>query len=256
MNCASVEDKKILTAYLNSRIAKYFLLLTTSSWGIEREQITSVEVLNIPSPFDGLSAEARDIIVNCFNSLYSESSKAVLNTIEIKKLENSVEQEFEKALGLSERDVIYVNDTLDYNFGIFQKGINAVGYHRVLPEELSLYANTLQKSLSRLLKGTGLLTKVTSYAGQINEPLQLIALDFGSDREGVQKGSTADFKDTLCKIDKYLWKRQSESVYMRKTLKYYDGSHAYVIKPNQKRFWSRMQAFDDAASIVNDFLNQ
>lgn len=256
MNCASVEDKKILTAYLNSRIAKYFLLLTTSSWGIEREQITSVEVLNIPSPFDGLSAEARDIIVKCFDFLYLESSKAVLNTIEIKKLENTVEKEFEEALGLSERDVIYVNDTLDYNFGIFQKGINAVGYHRVLPEELSLYANTLQKSLSRLLKGTGLLTKVTSYAGQINEPLQLIALDFGSDREGVQKGSTADFKDTLCKIDKYLWKRQSESVYMRKTLKYYDGSHAYVIKPNQKRFWSRMQAFDDAASIVNDFLNQ
>lgn len=218
--------------------------------------ITSVEVLNIPSPFDGLSAESRNIIVKCFDLLYSESSKAVLNTIEIKNLEDIVENEFEKAFSLSERDIVYVNDTLDYNFGIFQKGINAVGYHRVLQEELRLYANTLQKSFSRLLKGTGLYTNVTVYAGKINEPLQLIVLDFGSDKGGVEEGSAAEFKDALCKIDKYLWERQAESIYMSKTLKYYDGTHAYVIKPNQKRFWSCMQAYDDAASIVNDFLNQ
>lgn len=254
MNCASVEDKKILTAYLNSRLAKYFLLLTTSSWGIEREQITSVEVLNIPSPFDGLSAEDRNTIVNCFNSLYLESSKAVLDTIKIEKLENIVEKEFEKAFGLSERDVVYLNDTLDYNFGIFQKGIHAVGYHRVLPRELRTYAGTLQESLTRLLKGTGLLANVITFAGQGNDPLQLIALDFSADREGVEEGSKADFTDTLRRIDRYLWERQSESVYMRKTLKYYDGTHAYIVKPNQKRFWSRMQAYDDAASIVNDFL--
>jgi len=255
MNCDSIQDKKILTAYLNSRIAKYFLLLTTSSWGIEREQINSVEVLNIPSPFEGMSGEARDTIVECFDSLYLKSSKAARNTIEIQMLENTVEEEFEKALGLSERDVVYLNDTLDFNFGIFQKGIHADGYYRVLSDELKLYADTLQKSLSRLLKGTGLFAEVTAYAGQTNEPLQLIALDFGSDREGMNEGTTADFKDTLRKIDKYLWERQSESVYMRKTLKYYDGTHAYIVKPNQKRFWSRMQAYDDATSIVNDFLN-
>lgn len=255
LNSASLDDKKILTAYLNSRLAKYFLLLTTSSWGIEREQITSVEVLNIPSPFEGLSDDARRVIIDCFDSLYSESSQAVHNTIEIHKMEEKAENEFEKALGLSKRDIIYVNDTLDYNFGIFQKGIDAEGYHRVIPEESRHYAVTFHAALSKLLRGTDLLTKVTVYDGSVNDPLQLIALDFATDREGIEVGLITDFADILRKIDSSLWTRHSESVYMHKTLKYYDGKRAYIIKPNQKRFWSRMQAYDDAASIVNDFLN-
>lgn len=255
MNCDSIDDKKILTAYLNSRVAKYFLLLTTSSWGIEREQINSIEVMNIPSPFDGLSVDNRRIIIECFDSLYSESSNAVINTIKVKQLEDRVERTFEIALGLSERDIVYLNDTLNYNFGIFQKGVHAEGYQMLQSDELTCYAKTIQESLSRLLEGTGLLTKVIVYYGITQDPLQLVAIDLNSDIEGVQSGSCREFESTLHKIDKFLWERQSESVYMRKTLKFYDGSHAYVIKPNQKRFWSQMQAYDDAASIVNDLLN-
>lgn len=255
MNCGSVEDKKILTAYLNSRLAKYFLLLTTSSWGIEREQINSVEVLNIPSPFEGLSNKARRIIADCFDQLYTLSSAAVKDDFVIHKLENTIEKEFENALSLSKRDIVYINDTLDYNFSIFQKGINAFGYHRVLPDESKCYAKTLQASLSKLLKGTDLLPKVTMFEGNVNDPLQLITIDLKAEKDCVEKGSLSNFNETLRMIDRYLWKRQSESVYMRKTLKYYDGSNVFIIKPNQKRFWSRMQAYDDAASVVNDILN-
>lgn len=53
----------------------------------------------------------------------------------------------------------------------------------------------------------------------------------------------------------YLVSKHSDSVYLRKTLKYYEGDLVYIIKPNQKRFWSKMQAYDDAAAIVNDILN-
>lgn len=255
LNSTSEEDKKILTAYLNSRIAKYFLLLTTSSWGIEREQIYSNEVQNIPSPFEGLTPKARRIIVRDFDQLYALSKGIVTDSIKIQELEVEIEREFEQAFLLTERDVVYLNDTLDYNFGIFQKGFGAEGYHRVLSQESREYAETLFSSLLKLLKGTTLQPEVTFYDSTANDPLQLVMVDLKATKEGVSHDTANSFRQSLRKIDESLWSRQSESVYLRKTLKYYDGSQIYLIKPNQKRFWSKMQAFDDAASIVNDIMS-
>lgn len=255
LNCKSVEDKKILVTYLNSKLAKYFLFLTTSSWGVEREQIYLNEVLALPSPFDNLSINSRKTILDCFDQIYNLSGEPLPNWIRIKQLEDVAEKEFEKAFKLTERDIIYINDTLDYSFGIFQKGMSAIGYHRVLPIESELYAKTMLKSLSKLLIDTELTPKITIFEESYLDPLQLVVLEMNSDRLSVEKGSNTVFKDTLRRIDSYLWKKQSESVYMRRTLTYYDNNCIYIIKPNQKRFWSRMQAYDDAATIINDIIN-
>lgn len=255
MNCNSEEDKKILVSYLNSRLAKYFLFLTTSSWGVEREQIYLNELLSLPSPFEGLAAKSKKKIVECFDQIYAIAGDALPDYNKIQLLEASIEGELEKAFKLSEKDVVYVNDTLDFNFGIFQKGQKAKGYHRVLLSESKQYAETLLKSLLKLLEGSTLVPMVTFYESKHYDPLQLVVLELKADKMKVQQGVAAEYEKSLRHIDTYLWKRQSESVYSRKTLTYYNGTRVCLIKPNQKRFWSRMQAYDDAASIVNDIMS-
>lgn len=255
LNCDSEEDKKILVSYLNSRLAKYFLFLTTSSWGVEREQIFLNEMLSLPSPFEGLTAKSRKTIVECFDQIYAISGDALPDRNKIQRLESSIESELEKAFKLSEKDVVYVNDTLDFNFGIFQKGKNAKGYHRVLLSESKQYAETLIKSMSKLLEGTSLVPMVTVFESKHFDPLQLVVLELKADKMMVQQGKGTEYAESLRHIDAYLWERQSESVYSRKTLTYYNGTRVCLIKPNQKRFWSRMQAYDDAASIVNDIMS-
>ena len=47
--------KKALVCYINSRFSSYYLFLTTSSWGIERERILFDEMLSIPSIIDSLT---------------------------------------------------------------------------------------------------------------------------------------------------------------------------------------------------------
>lgn len=255
INCVNEVDKKVLVSYLNSRLAKYFFFLTTSSWGIEREQIYLNELLNLPSPFEGLTDDAKNRIVDCFDQIYALYGEALIDHNQVLRLEAAIEKELENAFRLSERDVAYVNDTLDFNCGIFQKGKRAKGYHRVLLAESKRYAEAMLKSLSILLSGSNLVPKATIYDSTINDPLQLVLVDLCADDAKVEKGTMADFQDTLRRIDTYLWKRQSESVYMRRILTYYDSSRVYLIKPNQKRFWSVMQAYDDAASIINDIMN-
>jgi len=255
LNCDREEDKKILVSYLNSRLAKYLLFLTTSSWGVEREQIYLNELLRLPSPFEGLTAKSRKKIVECFDQIYAISGDALPDRNELQRLEDSIEGELEKAFKLSEKDVVYVNDTLEFNFGIFQKGKKAKGYHRVLVSESKQYAETLLKSLSKLLEGTTLVPMVTVFESKHFAPLQLVVLELKADKMKVQQGGVAEYEESLRHIDAYLWQRQSESVYSRKTLTYYNGTRVCLIKPNQKRFWSRMQAYDDAASIVNDIMS-
>lgn len=254
INGGSEEEKKILTAYLNSRLAKYLLFLTTSSWGVEREQVFLSEILALPSPFEFLSNEARQTIVNCFDELYDLSSSAVKDEIRIDALEKTVEREFEKSFNLSEKDSVYIHDTLDFSVDIFESKQNAIGYHRVLADESKRYTTTLATSLNALLDVAKIKVAASYFEVGINDPLQMVVLQLTSSRTLVDKGSSNEYKSLLKKIDSYLISKHSDSVYLRKTLKYYEGNLIYIIKPNQKRFWTIMQAYDDAAAIVNDIL--
>ncbi len=243
-----------MTAYLNSRLAKYLLFLTTSSWGVEREQVFLSEILALPSPFERLSKEASQRIIECFDELYDLSGSVVKNEIRIKELEKIIEEEFEQAFDLTEKDRVYVRDTLTFNIGIFEKRQNAIGYHRVLSEESNLYSTTLTSSIDALLSIAKIKASATFFELNINDPLQMVVLQLKSPRTSVKLGSADEYKSLLKKIDAYLVSKHSDSVYLRKTLKYFEGNLVYVIKPNQKRFWSKMQAYDDAAAIVNDIL--
>lgn len=255
LNGGSLEDKKILTAYLNSRLVEYFLFLTASSWGVEREQVFMNEVLNLPSPFDYLTKSAEKKIVEWFDRLYELTSEQILEGEQVNKLEQAVESEFEKAFSLSEKDVVYVYDTLDYNLGIFRNKMDAVGYRRTLLNESKGYAKVLKESLASLMGGEEQKVTVTVYDVQLNDPLQMAVVQLKSKKDVIEEGDVTEYRRLLKKIDCYLVSQHSDSIYLRKNLRYYAGSMVYIIKPNQKRLWSEMQAYEDAASIVNDILN-
>ena len=51
------------------------------------------------------------------------------------------------------------------------------------------------------------------------------------------------------------YEKHSASVYFRKVVKYYEGDIIYIIKPNQKRFWSRSIAMQDSSSILLEIVN-
>ena len=62
------------------------------------------------------------------------------------------------------------------------------------------------------------------------------------------------YRGLLSKIEKQLVKEKSTSIYIQKNLKFYDGNHIYIVKPNQKRYWTRSQAEDDAATLIAEII--
>ena len=67
--------------------------------------------------------------------------------------------------------------------------------------------------------------------------------------------SKEDIYKELKTLDKKLWEEESQNLYFRKKLNYYDNNDVYIIKPNQRRFWSQTAAMEDCKSLLVEILN-
>ncbi|NOX46689.1 MAG: hypothetical protein GXO89_06900, partial [Chlorobi bacterium] len=66
--------------------------------------------------------------------------------------------------------------------------------------------------------------------------------------------SKGGFEENLTKINSYTLQEYSQNIYVRKQVRYYEGDTIFIIKPNQKRFWTRSQGIEDAASVINELI--
>lgn len=56
-------------------------------------------------------------------------------------------------------------------------------------------------------------------------------------------------------LDKKLWDEEAKNLYFRKKLNYFDGDDVYIIKPNQRRFWSETAAMEDSKELLIEIGN-
>jgi hypothetical protein len=56
----------------------------------------------------------------------------------------------------------------------------------------------------------------------------------------------------LGKIAMQLPTRIADTVYTRRNLRIYIGNDYYIVKPSQRRYWSRYAALNDADTIISE----
>ena len=67
--------------------------------------------------------------------------------------------------------------------------------------------------------------------------------------------SVTELASDLEKLDNFSMQEKGQNIYVRKQFRYYDTNKVYLIKPNQKRFWTCSQAVDDALSLTIEITN-
>jgi len=83
----------------------------------------------------------------------------------------------------------------------------------------------------------------------------MIKLSFAKKQKKVV--ASKEFVDVeLKKIDQHLWKEKASNIYFRKKLNYKRGDDIYIIRPNQRRFWSKSMALEDATELILEILNR
>jgi hypothetical protein len=245
------EILKVLMAYFNSRLSNYFIFMTNSSYGIEREQIMKEEFLSIPINLTNKEIKQIADIISSYLEVQKENHPFV-SSDPSPEIINKIENIIYKSLNLTSKDIAVINDAIDYTLDLFHKKEESSALRPV--EDIIHYTKMLCDEINDFLVEQKLYVNPTLYVINNNAPLVTLKLSFDIKKTEYIK-SNENIDTELKKINKNLWKQHGCNIYFRKKMNYYDGDDIYVIRPNQKRFWTQSAAINDASEIILECLN-
>ena len=236
---------KLLTLFVNSSFALYYSFLATSSWGIERDVVKYKELFQVRYLFDQLNDDDKSYLLSCFGEIVV----AKKNWQDIAQIRQKVDDFIYDKLGTDYASL--VKDTL-MRIDLFQKQEKSIA---LLPIQNNLdYVKQICLTLNSFVDGQGLFVNGTTYTTQQHSPLDMAKISFGKENQEIVQ-SELDVQKELKKIDKHLWEEKGGGIYFRKKLNYYDGDSIYIIRPNQRRFWTQSMAMQDASDLIIEILN-
>lgn len=243
---------KVIAALINSTFAKYYLSLISSSWGIERERIQPNEILLLPYLIEDKNINKVTVISTLVDKIIESEKTGKINGIS--NIEKEINEKIFNLLNLDYRQRRLITDTITYNLDLLENKEKSIALYPVLQGQTTGYGQTLSTELNEFLEGQDLFTNTTIYSISRFTPLMMIKLSFAKKQKEVVT-SKEFIDDELKKIDQHLWEEKSSNIYFRKKLNYKIGDDIYIIRPNQRRFWSKSMAIEDASELILEILN-
>lgn len=243
---SDLEDLRILSSLINSKLATYYLLMISGSWGMERERTKPNEIYTVPLLID--DEGTREIV-----SIHSQIEQ--LDEFESQKmndLELKLEQIIQRYYNLSDDDISLISDFIDYSTDLFYNQEDSMAIAPIL--DSNMYLSVLCRELQAFLEGQNLFVNGTTYTTQQQSPLSMVKISFGKESYEIMQ-SKVDLQNELKELDKRLWDEKGSGIYFRKKLNYYNGDSIYIIRPNQRRFWTQSMAMQDASDLIIEILN-
>lgn len=273
-------ELKYLMAYLNSNLAGYLMFMTTADWGIERERVKPNEILDLPDLCFSLPSKTKEQIANYVDeiitlrkkepkqegkpkkpshpSLFDDSNQNQIDIeAQINQIEKKIEVAFWEALKLSETDKVLIQDLLDYQLDAFQSGQKSKAYKPCEVEDCEAYAQYLCNTINDFLSYTPELTVWASvFKIEKRTPLNVVMLQLNREKSAgfIQTIDGRDINPILKDLERHSYEEHSESIYYRKFFRYYSDDVVYIVKPNEKRFWTRSLGLNDADEIILEIL--
>jgi type I restriction-modification system DNA methylase subunit len=244
------DDLRFLSSILNSKLATYFLLLISNSWGIERERIKPNEVYEFPIVEN---ANAFDRLISLHKKIESSIRSSIL-LVDYSEIEMEINEVVYDLYNIDKDEKQLIEEFINSSTDLFLKQEKSKALLPVLQNQIVEYGKLISNELGDFLEGQNLYVNVTTYnIGHFN-PLMMVKLSF-ADEPRIQVQSKEYIDKELKDIDSYLWEKKATSIYFRKKLNYKTGNDIYIIRPNQRRFWSQSMALEDASELILEILN-
>lgn len=241
-----INDLRLLSALINSRLATYYLLMTSSSWGMERERIKPNEVYSFPIVMNGESIE----LINKLHESIEKTNEFEENII--KDIEDKLDSIIESQYQLSKKEMALINDFVNVTTSLLYDKENS---EALFPESnFCKYVEMLKSELNDFLENSDLCANGTTYTISPHASLAVVKISLEQyNCENIESAENIDA--VLSLLSKKLWEAKGQNIFFRKKLTYYDENNIYIIRPNQKRFWTESMAMEDALEIILDILN-
>jgi hypothetical protein len=241
-----------LNGILNSSITTYFLFMTASVWGVERDEIQPIDLLRLPMPYatkDNESIVTR--IVQVEEKLRRGDDHSTQN------LRQQLDEAVFDLYDMNEIERVLVQDAISLTIDLRMKQEKSSALKSPDDVELKKYAAHLISVIQPFLKTLNERTMVAEVFNIGTAPLQVVKFSMistPSHRPAVRIVEIKNLEAVLEGIARQLPQRMADRVYTRRNLRIYAGDDLYVVKPAQRRYWSRSAGLNDADMIIAEHL--
>jgi len=262
---------KWVVVYINSKLARYYHFLTSTSWAVERGTIAHEEYKHMPFVLPEKDDPRLQEALALFEEivlLYQKRNKLLggIYDEDIEKAKKRIDELVFDIYDLTPMEQQLVRDMIDYDVKFFEwskrktRRTNDAKARPVQPPEASMleeYAQAFIEVAKSLLHYQNQTLNARIY--QDGVPLSVVEFELVQpvDAQAVRFISDSrELHNLLYKLDRRLWERQASTLYTRRHVRIYDGPRFYVVRPSERRLWTRSQAYADAGNFVAQILSR
>jgi hypothetical protein len=241
-----------INAILNSSVSNYFLFLTSSSWGVERDELFTQDLSRLPIPTP--NAENANLVSKI---VAIEQQLRTSTSAEHQNVKHQLNEAVFELYGLDQTEKVLVEDGVNLTINLRMEREASIALSKPTLAELKLYALQLIGVIQPFLQTLRERVLVADVIQVNNSPLQIVKFSFllAPGREYVvQANEVQELKAVLNRIAEQLPQQIADRIYTRRDLRIYTGQDIYIIKPAQKRYWSRSAGLNDADLILSEHL--
>ncbi len=241
-----------INGLLNSSLASYFLFLTASVWGIERDKVEPNDLLRFPIPPFSQENEHIRRILELETTLCLSQDQTTRDNAKV-QLDSAVFDLYD----LSEIERVLVEDTINFTIALRMRGGASQALERPGLTELETYCHQFIQVLQPFFQTLREVTMDAEIFEIRKAPLQVIKFSLvpiAHNASPIRVTQGQALEDVLEKIALELPAKLADTVYTRRNLRISTENAFFIVKLSQRRQWSRRAAVEDVDAIIAEQL--
>ena len=148
-----------------------------------------------------------------------------------------------------------LEDVYDNSLKLFALQERAEAMRPANNQYLGAYAKRLCESINRLYRYSETRVSPEVLIPEAQTPLNMVVVRFGKREKPLMEMDSQEGRKMMRKLYRALVTKPTDGITVQRTLREYDENSFVLIKPNQRRYWTEMQAMEDGASIFSEILS-
>ncbi len=240
------EYLKVVCAYINSSLARYYHFLTASAWGVERDEVLLTEQRKFPCAIPLEDTDLLHGIVSLVDRI--QETRGDWNW------RPELDELVYRSYGVTLPEQHMIEDFLAMAMDRHYRGLRADAFDSPSTDHLSLYAQAYADVVETTTGGSRALAPIV-YEG--TPPYRAVSFHLApsdAQRPHPDIASEPELDSLLVKLERIATEQHAQSLYFRRNIKVFEPDAIHIVKPAERRFWTRSTAYNDADETIVQLL--